>query len=41
MFGAGDFLNRERYLDKTKAALILIEWLNNYDGIARELGIDI
>lgn len=41
MFGAGQYLESERGLDKKKAREVLMEWMNNYEEIAKELGIEV
>jgi hypothetical protein len=41
MFGAASYLVAEQGLDKGKARDVLTEWMNNYEPIAKELGIEI
>jgi hypothetical protein len=41
MFGAGVYLQNERGLDRIKAREVLNEWMNNYDEIGKELGVEI
>jgi hypothetical protein len=41
MFGAATYLQKERGLDKNKAMEVLANWMDNYEDIAKELGIDI
>lgn len=41
MFGASVLLQAERGLDRYKSREILVEWMNNYEEIAKELGVDI
>ena len=41
MFGAAPFLEDAFDLDKKKAKEILIYWMENYDKIATELGVEV
>lgn len=41
MFGAGQYLQAERGLDKQKAREVLMEYMTNYEEVAKELGVDI
>ncbi len=41
MFGAGAYLEDAFDLDKREAKEIVLEWMQGYDRIAKELGIDV
>ena len=41
MYGAGQYLQSEQGLDRTKAREVLSFWMANYSEIATELGITI
>jgi len=41
MFGAASYLVSERDLDKLEAREVLSYWMNNYETLAKELGIEI
>ena len=41
MFGAGSYLQSELGLDRQTARTVLTTWMQNYEGIAKELGIEV
>jgi len=41
MFGAAAFLQSEMGLDRNEAKQVLLYWMENYEAIATELGIEI
>jgi hypothetical protein len=41
MFGAGQYLQDEQGLDRAKAREVLAAWMQGYEEIAKELGVDI
>ena len=41
MFGAGVYLQNERGLDRNKAREVLAAWMEGYEEIATELGVEI
>ena len=41
MFGAAQYLVSERDLDKATAKEVLLYWMENYETLAKELGIEI
>lgn len=41
MFGAGSYLQSEMGLDKQTARTVLTTWMQNYQEIATELGVEV
>jgi hypothetical protein len=41
MMGAASYLVSERDLDKATAREVLLYWMENYEVIAKELGVDV
>ncbi len=41
MFAAGQYLQNEMGLDRQTARTVLTTWMNNYEEIAKELGVEV
>lgn len=41
MFGAGPYVQQKFGCDRAEACKIVVYWMNNYEKIAQELGIEI
>jgi len=41
MMGAGQYLQMEQGLDKAEARETLMQWMQNYEVIAKELGVEV
>ena len=41
MFGAAPYLQASQGLDKAEACTVLGQWMDNYEVIAKELGVEV
>ena len=41
MFGAAEYLQKEQGLDRQSSREVLAYWMDNYEEIAKELGVEV